>query len=306
MEHGNRSNSSLMHFYAARGVVGGGGVSDAEFSVSVPVPFDSYHVLPSCDGLVCFYGSHGGGIHVCNPATMMLVTLPANGQSGFQSLTCGFGFDKLINKHKVIKFSKPFRINDDVGVSGSQMLEVFTIGDTYSWQTVRFQRRFRYLYQQPPVFADGFFYWITSDDSSSGFSVAFFDVQLEMFGLISPPENMVGKNWRMLHLVELGGKLSLVDLDFGEEEKKMMDLWIFDGSWVKEVTIIHPSEPIDVIRPVAVLAGGEILMHGYVKGMGDFSLYDPKLATFKKLGMGKIPSQYCHASPYVQSLAMVS
>ncbi|XVE56078.1 hypothetical protein DITRI_Ditri03aG0208200 [Diplodiscus trichospermus] len=69
MEH--RKLNSIIHFLTIR-------ADDDELGVveySAPLSFDSYRVLPSCKGLVCFYGLHGG-VHVCNPSTKDVARLP--------------------------------------------------------------------------------------------------------------------------------------------------------------------------------------------------------------------------------------
>ncbi|GLU04473.1 hypothetical protein SLE2022_216170 [Rubroshorea leprosula] len=308
LEHQNL-HTSIIRFFSIRVI---NEVSDTEISASFPVPFDSYHVLPSCNGLVCFYGSQGG-IHVCNPASRKMVTLSDRSDyADAQSWTCGLGFDKITGKYKVVKFLKPCGVDDDV--SDSLRLEVFTMDEDNSWRTVRFQPPFRFPHRQPPVFAGGFFYWISDPVvDSSGFSIISFDVGHEIFGVIKPPESLWRKNWYLFSLVELGGKLCLVDLDFDVAEKKRMDIWIFKGNvdcdgthdlWLRE-TIIHPSESIDCTLPVAVV-GGEILLHGYVKGLGELNIYDPKLGRFRELEIGKVSWQYFHASSYVGSMVPVS
>lgn len=71
----------------------------ADFEYSVQVCLDSYCVLPSCNGLVCFFGLQGG-IHICNPATKNTVKLPGNRAKGSRLLSCGFGFDRKGKKRK--------------------------------------------------------------------------------------------------------------------------------------------------------------------------------------------------------------
>ncbi|GAV76937.1 FBA_3 domain-containing protein [Cephalotus follicularis] len=265
-----------------------------------PVSLDSYHVLPSCNGLVCFYGSHSG-IHVCNPSTRNLMTLLDGDSTRFRLLSCGFGFDQRSRTYKVIKITQPLSVDNDFKI------EVLTMSPGGWWRTVRYKPHFRFLNRQAPVFASGYFYWITSDatNGNSGSTIVKFDVENEVFGIIYPPESISLKNWHMFNLVELGGELCLVDLDFELENKRRMDIWFLKGSvkdhqWVQE-TIVHQSEPLDATRPVA-FHGGEILVYGFIKGLDYLNWYNLQTRLFRPLKTIGIPSPYSHVSAHVESL----
>ncbi|XVF63818.1 hypothetical protein PTKIN_Ptkin09bG0117100 [Pterospermum kingtungense] len=270
MEH--RNLNSIIHFVTVRDYD-----ELAVVEYSTPVSFDSYNVLPSCNGLVCFYGLHGG-VHVCNPSTKEKVRLPdINDAEGFRSLSCGFGFDEMSGEYKVLKFLEPLEADhfvDDLRV------EIFTMGNN-SWKTI-------------------------------SFSVVSFDVGSEIFEAISPPESVSGKNWYNMYLVELRGELCLVDFDYeilDEEDRKRMDIWMFfkgntvekQHKWRLQATIVHPSEPIDTTRPVA-FNGEEILLHGFIEGLGHLNCYNLQTGCFRPLKTKGIPSQCCHASHHVESL----
>ena len=62
MEH--RNLNSIIHFLTVRPDID----ELAVVEYSAAVSFDSYQVLPSCNGLVCFFGLHGD-VCVCNPST---------------------------------------------------------------------------------------------------------------------------------------------------------------------------------------------------------------------------------------------
>lgn len=283
----------------------------AVLDYSVQVCLDSYCVLPSRNGLVCFYGAHGG-IHICNPATKNLVRLPGNGAKGSRLLSCGFGFDRQARTSKVIMISEPSRSADDPN------FEIFTMG-TNSWRTVKYHRRFRFLNRQPPVFASGFFYWITANNGSSGFSIASFDIGSEIFEVIHPPESVSRKDWHMLCLGELGGDLCLMDMDFELEGRRRMDLWLLKvvsgescghekkQRWIQE-SIVHPSEPLDTTRPVAFNHGrSEILLHGFLKGSDSLmNWYNLGTRRFRELDMKEISSPYFHVSTHVESFVTLN
>ncbi|XVE94676.1 hypothetical protein REPUB_Repub02eG0029400 [Reevesia pubescens] len=278
----------------------------AVLEYSAPVSSDSFQVLPSCNGLVCFYGRHGG-VHVCNPSTKDIFRLPDIDAEGFR-LSCGFGFDETRGKYKVIQFLEPLEANifaDDI------RLDIFTMGDD-SWRKIC-HPCFGCQHHEPPVFAGGFFYWITDNSPPGGnpssFSIVSFDVGNEIFEAISPPESVSEKTWSNCYLVELSGELCLGDLYF--EDRKRMDIWILKGiidkkeNWVKESTIVHQSEPIDATRLVAFNNGKEILLHGFIRGLGNLNCYNLETGCFRELKIKDIPLQYYDVSHHVESLFQV-
>ncbi|KAJ0024988.1 hypothetical protein Pint_08993 [Pistacia integerrima] len=278
----------------------------AVLDYSVQVCLDSYCILPSCNGLVCFYGVRGG-IHICNPATKNMVKLPGNGAKGSRLLSCGFGFDRQACTSKVIMISEPSSSADDPNI------EIFTMG-TRSWRTVKYHERFRFLNRQPPVFASGFFYWIIANNDSSGFLIASFDIGSETFEVIHPPESVSRKDWHMLCLGELGGDLCLMDIDFELEGRRRMDLWLLKEvsgkssghekkqRWIQD-SIVHPSEPLDATRPVALNhERSEILLHGFLKGSDSLmNWYNLETRSFREQDMKEISSPYFHVSTHVES-----
>ncbi|XVE94674.1 hypothetical protein REPUB_Repub02eG0029200 [Reevesia pubescens] len=308
-EHPDLNN--IIHFLTVRADMD----ELAVVEYSPPVSLDSYQVLPSCNGLVCFYGLHGG-VYVCNPSTKDIFRLPDFEAEGFRSLIsiCGFGFDETSGKYKVIKFLEPnleaviFDVDD-------LSFEIFTMGNN-SWRKISYHPCFGFQHDEPPVFLGGFFYWITDDSppegNTSSFSIVSFDVGNEIFEAISPPENLSEKNWIHFFLLELRGELCLVDLDYElDEDRNKMDIWIFKGiidkkeHWVKE-TIVHQSESIAITRPVA-FKGKEILLHGFIKDSDHFNWYNLETGCFRQLKIKGIPSHYhiCKASHHVESLFQV-
>ncbi|XVE69847.1 hypothetical protein DITRI_Ditri10aG0024500 [Diplodiscus trichospermus] len=303
IEH-HRNLNSVIHFLTVRNVDDGFAVVE----YSAPVSFDFYQVLPSCNGLVCFYGLHGG-LHVCNPGSKDIVRLPDIDAEGFRSLSCGFGFDEMSGKFKVINFLEPQESDlfmDNNLKSSKFRIEIFTMGNN-SWRTIKCHPCFSFLHHEPPVFAGGFFYWITADSNPAGpprFSIVSFDIGNENFEAISPPEAVSEKNWYNLYLVELRGELCLVDLDYElDQDRKKMDIWMFKGNnnWV-QATIVHQSEAIDTTRPVA-FNGEEILLHGFIRGKGHyFNIYNLQTGCFREVRIQGIPSGFFQASHHVESL----
>ncbi|KAK8596725.1 hypothetical protein V6N13_001328 [Hibiscus sabdariffa] len=276
MEH--RNLHSTIHFLTVRN-------QHAVLEYSPPVSFDSYQLLPSCNGLVCFHGLHGG-VYVCNPCTKDMVKLPDFDAQGCRFLSCGFGFDDTIGKHKVIKILEPLSVG------------IFSMGNG-SWRKIRQHPCFGFLHHQPPVFSGGFFYWF----SSTSFSIVSFDIRNEIFEAITPPKSVSDKDWCQLYLVELGGELCLVDLGYElDQARKGMEIWMLKKEhWVKLGSIVHQSETIDTTRPVG-LKGSEILLHGFIKGVGNLSFYNLQTGGFRPLEIRGIPSQCFHVSHHVESL----
>ncbi|GMI96811.1 hypothetical protein like AT3G06240 [Hibiscus trionum] len=278
MEH--RNLHSTIHFFTVRN-------EHAVVEYSPPVSLDSYKVLPSCNGLVCFYGLHGG-VYVCNTSTKDMVKLPDIDAQGFRFLSCGFGFDESSGKHKVIKILDP----PSLGIG------IFSMGNG-SWRKIRYHiPSFDFLHHQPPVFAGGFFYWF-----STTFSIVSLDIGNETFEAIAPPKSVSDKDQCKLYLVELRGELCLVDFDFElDQVSKRMDIWVLKKElWVKLGTVLHPSEPIHTTRPVGFKCN-EILLHGFIKGVGHLSCYNLETGGFRPLEIQGIPSQYYHLTHHVESL----
>ncbi|TXG52194.1 hypothetical protein EZV62_021363 [Acer yangbiense] len=291
--HDHDHNLTTVHFYTIKDHHDH---PSAFLEFSAQVTYDSYHFLPPCNGLLCFYSARAG-IYVCNPSIGYIVRIPDSIASGFRLLSCGFGFDQHTRSYKIIRILEKVAADHDDGLR----IEVLTMGVNSRMKMI--YGGFRFPNRQPPVYANGFFYWI--NNNSSGFFIQSFDIGSERFGIIQVPENVSGKDWRLFSLEELGGdQLCLVDLDFEMEGKKRMDLWMFKGvSWVQE-TILHPSEPLDATRPVA-FHSGEILLHGFIRGL-DPCLNWYHLQTRRFRGAynytGQILSPYFHVRPYVHSL----
>ncbi|KAK8506588.1 hypothetical protein V6N13_103407 [Hibiscus sabdariffa] len=293
IEH--RNLDTVIHFLTVREI---DELAVVEYSAAIS--FGSYHVLPSSYGLVCFFGLHGD-VYVCNPTIKQIARLPDIDAEGFLSLSCGFGFDEISGKHKVIKFLEPVGASvDDLGIG------IISMGDN-RWRSIRYHPRFRFPNHEPPVFSGGFFYWITWEVNPGGqpcsSSIASFDIEKETLEAISPPESVAEKNGYNLYLAELGGELCLVDV-----ERKRMDIWIFKGNhaeseenWVRGASIVHESETVDAARPVA-FNGVEILLHGFIRGLGQLNCYNVQTGCFRELEIKGIASQFFHVNHYAESL----
>ncbi|MBA0756131.1 hypothetical protein Gogos_021650 [Gossypium gossypioides] len=284
IEHQNLNNTTKIHFFT---------IKDNEHAMieySMPVSFDTYHILPSCNGLICFYGLHGS-VHVCNPTTKTIVNLPNIDDDLQKFQSCGFGFDGINDTYKVIKFFDPHKI------------EIFTMVNG-SWNKIRYTCSpcFGFQHHQPPVFANGFFYWFSISSS-----IVSFDIGKETFETISLPQSALNKDKYKLYLVELKGELCMVDMDF--EDKKRVDIWIFKSNgehWVKLGTIVHRSEPIDTTRPVGIKANKkEILLHGFIRGLGHLSCYNMETGGFRPINIKGFTSHDFHVSQHVETLFQV-
>ncbi|KAF5728002.1 hypothetical protein HS088_TW21G00144 [Tripterygium wilfordii] len=274
----------------------------ANFEYSAPSIDDSYHVMPSCNGLVCFYGINFGGINVCNPITKNLIKLPSSDSMLECLLSCGFGFSEVNHEFKVIKMSR--RKQTVIGNDDDLKFEIHTLG-SQSWRNVQSKPSATLQNRKPPVFANGFFYWLTANSSVPGcFSIVSFDIDKEVFGVVDPPGDLLRKKWFVSCLEVLGGNLCFVDLDF--ESKRRMDIWVFRGNdlgWSQE-SIVHESEPLDLARPVAI-NGREVLLLGFQGLKYCLSWYNLKSRSFRPLEIkGTPPPTFFIASSHVESLGV--
>ncbi|KAK3231652.1 hypothetical protein Dsin_003533 [Dipteronia sinensis] len=243
--HDHDHNHTTVHFYTIKDHHD----PSAFLEFSAQVTYDSYHFLPPCNGLLCFYSARAG-IYVCNPSIKYIVRIPDSIAIRCRLLSCGLGFDQYTRSYKIIRILENVAADHDDGLK----IEVLTMGINSRTKKM-INGGFRFPNRQPPVYAICFFYWINNNSgcnsNSSGFFIQSFDIGSEKFGIIQFPEKVSGKDWRLFSLEELGGELCLVDLDFEMEGKKRMDLWVFKrSSWFQE-TILHPPEPLDATRPVA-------------------------------------------------------
>ncbi|KAK8522997.1 hypothetical protein V6N13_076212 [Hibiscus sabdariffa] len=90
-----------------------------------------------------------------------------------------------------------------------------------------------------------------------------------------------------------------------------MDIWIFKGNnveieenWVRGASIVHESKTIDAARPVD-FNSVEILLHGFIRGLGQLNCYNMQTGFFRELEIKGIASQFFHVNHYAESLFLV-
>ncbi|XP_010264513.1 PREDICTED: F-box/kelch-repeat protein At3g23880-like [Nelumbo nucifera] len=294
---------STIHFFSLRLSEAGDGVAVPIYSTTVSL--GRYHVLPSCNGLICFYSIDR--IYICNPNIRQMVTITRSdvdyaASSLSMNMCCGFGFDCSTNQYKIIKLME----SSSEPRLGAQ---VFSLG-TGEWRKISGSPTCKLLRLDYPVSVNGFFYWITAASTFSELLVSF-DIGNEKFEVVPHPECLSTKKRHLLSVVELGGHLCLVDLDFESEGNRRMDIWMMldewgegeDRIWVQE-SIVHSSEALDAVRPVAIV-DGQILLHGFIKGLGNLIWYDLHSQSFKDADVEGIPSSHFFISPHVESLVSV-
>ncbi|KAF8396700.1 hypothetical protein HHK36_018327 [Tetracentron sinense] len=241
------------------------------------IPLDSFEMLLSCNGIVCFYGVIY--IHVCNPSTREFRTLPPatprirlfQDRSINYLEQVGLGQDQVTKEYKVVRLFKREEYN------GSRNLfmegEVFTLGKERPglWRGIGatpFQSAV-----VPPCFANGALHWLTHENFPTEKSkVISFDLHDEKFRLLPHPSccSNPSKTWASRFLLILRGCLCLGD----RIADSQLDIWTLrdyhspNSMWVKEYEINLETNKIDgygpymypPIYPIAVHMNGNFCL----------------------------------------------
>ncbi|KAL5565842.1 hypothetical protein UlMin_029006 [Ulmus minor] len=215
-------------------------------------PFSFKYVFHenSCNGLLCFLGCLDEKkkiVFLCNPFRKEVLALPPSRRSpqGFRKY--GLGFDNRTRTYKVVCVFKD-EYNNNFGA------EVYTLGSN-SWREISLVTPFPEICLKA-IFVGGFIYWVSFRDNNYLIS---FDVGKEELSLVSCPE------FRLFHLVDLGGVLGIVDCS----SNACIEIWMMKDSekrknWVKEYRIdISSPSGFDCNIMVEILGlwkNGEVLL----------------------------------------------
>ncbi|KAL6122958.1 hypothetical protein ACLB2K_075482 [Fragaria x ananassa] len=230
-------------------------------------------------GVVCHYSDDDEPVHIFNPCTREVLTIPMQRSSNRVSL----GFSSLTNEYKVLRGRKsPFK---------SYKLEILSLGGGGgTWRDLP-EIDYQELGLVPNLLdfskyylcIHGALHWIQPATNNRPTLLAF-DVGQEIFRVIPFPLNE-NRSWG-LRLIQVNGCLAVFDVDV-QEYSTEMDFWILkdyqNQVWFKD-SIIFPERRNDLglPRPVGSIHTGELLLTACKKGHGFVHLYDMKLKTYNK------------------------
>lgn len=260
-------------------------------------------VLPSCNGLICFYGC--GSIYLCNPGTREIISLPPT-TARAKNFSCGFGFDPLAKQYKVVKLINPtlrYPVKRRPIIDVSHC-EVLTIGDE-SWRNIG-NPPFRLF--GDPVFVQGFLHWKVSHIHNTDKLIVSFDIGAETFGVIPHPECLSLQKRYTIYLLVLGGYLCILDRYF-EDRNCIIELWILEDysarTWVKERIVLPSEEKFTAAEPVAMI-NGEILLHTWLDTREKRLIsYNLESKSFRKVDIEGQSSLDFTVSSHVESLTPI-
>ncbi|XP_058111357.1 putative F-box/kelch-repeat protein At1g12870 [Magnolia sinica] len=178
-------------------------------------------------------------IHVCNPATRELITLPQASQQFSFHLNpiqhVGLGYDDVAKQYKIVRFFNP---NPDTSLYHMEC-EIFTLGLSDSWRRVC---SIPYpLATYPPAFVNGALYWKIETYFLMDIPtlIISFNLRDEKISVIPLPMccSDPNKNQCCMRVVQLGGCLGLTD----SSTKPLMDIWMLQDYtkhiWIKTYSI---------------------------------------------------------------------
>ncbi|XP_042506456.1 uncharacterized protein LOC122082758 [Macadamia integrifolia] len=220
-------------------------------------------MLPTRFHLVCFISKNQ--LHVCNPSTHELITLPplVVNYSDIVEFhgSFGFGYVESTNEYKIVHLIPPFlekryRYGANLPMQCTQCA-VFTLGMTedspssyaspWAWKIIG-NSPYNVEHLQCPAFVDGVLHWLIDRKHHPELmtdieqTILAFNLESEEFGLVPRPRGCSDLAGIDLQLVELSGLLCLSCVDEGDHK---MDIWMLKNyctetrtfTWVKEHSI---------------------------------------------------------------------
>ncbi|KAL2492818.1 putative F-box protein [Abeliophyllum distichum] len=275
-------------------------LSDRTLHHQASVLLTEYSITQTINGLVCLYVNTDNIIFLCNIFTHEILKLPSP-RFDTRRAKYYFGYDLNNDLYKLLKISSE-RVHD------IYPCEILTLGIDSSWRII------------PPatldlktqsICIDGVLYW--GRNGHPKYMVVSFDLMKERF-LVKPiPDYMTETNqWNRFHVIELGGRLALVQVEACLFNDGKLILWEFDDDQVGEMEMWtkHIVElPTELCEqgcrfPVGSLPMGELLLADYrIKSPMTVYSYDRAKGKFEKFLMAKFPSSLalvCKEVPRLQ------
>ncbi|XP_058111356.1 F-box only protein 8-like [Magnolia sinica] len=271
------------------------------------VPKNWFSLSYCCHGL--FLLSEYYKIHVCNPATRELITLPQASQHISFYVNpiqhAGLGYDDVAKQYKIVRFFNP---SSDTSLYHMEC-EIFTLGRSDSWRRVC---SIPYsLAAYPPAFVNGALYWKIETYSLMDIYtlIISFNLRDEKISVIPHPTSCSdpNKNQCCMRVVQLGGCLGLTDSSI----KPLMDIWMLQDYtkhiWIKTYSI-NLETMYGYVNEVCIVYALAIHSNGYVSiymneesaGISQFSFYDPRTNTI--INVEGCQSLFFLSAAYAESL----
>ncbi|GMI66269.1 F-Box Protein92 [Hibiscus trionum] len=266
-------------------------------------PLPTFHLVSSCNGLLCFRGTHRsfGLICVYNPFTRDYIELPkliAEHPSHHVGVL-GFGFDASTEKYKVVEVLYK-GITRRSSSSIESAVHILSVGSP-TWRNLG-SFPFHFMWQKSQILVHGKLHWISYPDKNNATNLIMsFDLANEQFLEVPLPDCMISWDRQFHELVVLRGCLSAVSFEDDNEE---LEIWVMKEygvreSWVKEFSIgayvsrlLQPNDeheslnssmyysPKICMRVLSLLTSGGILLEYRSKAV---VVYDPHCKKFQDL-----------------------
>ncbi|KAE8695268.1 F-box and associated interaction domains-containing protein, putative isoform 1 [Hibiscus syriacus] len=271
-------------------------------------PLPTFHLLSSCNGLLCLRGTHGsfGLICIYNPFTRDYIELPKQiaKHPSHHVGVLGFGLDSTTKKYKVVEvlYKGITRRAPLIAASSSSIesvVHILSVGSP-SWRNLG-SFPFHFMWQNSQVLVNGKLHWISYPDKNIATNrIMSFDLANEQFQKVPGPD-CISSDRQFHEIVVLRGCLSAVS--FNDDDREL-EIWVMKEydvreSWVKEFSIgayvpriLQPNDvreslnssmyysPKKCMRVLCLLRSGGILLEYKSKAV---VVYDPHCMTFQDL-----------------------
>ncbi|CAH1426647.1 unnamed protein product [Lactuca virosa] len=187
----------------------------------------SFHIVGSCNGIVCIFDIHKNIISLWNPSVRRNVTLqgPSN---CLNWVTAGFGFDTITNDYKIVRICRP-KSGECVRSSHVYTMKIGT------WCAIASPTPLFRDVLSKACFVNGVLHWMVEcyvfelDDVDRRYILTF-DLNTHVFGMIALPE----PSCKIQGLSAIQGYLAVIST-------KHDNAWILvwrDASW----SVFHKSK----------------------------------------------------------------
>ncbi|CAA3029061.1 F-box At5g65850-like isoform X1 [Olea europaea subsp. europaea] len=245
------------------------------------------NITQTINGLICLYINSDDLIFLCNISTHEIMMLPSPAYNTRHDKYY-FGYDPIKDLYKLLKIHSE-KDGDDYPC------EILALGIDSSWRIA------------PPATLDlksqsicinGVLYW--GRDGHPNYTVVAFDLMKEEFRVNPIPRYMTETNkWNRLNVMELGGRLTLVQVEACLFDDGKLILWELDDDQVGELEFWteHLVElPTELSEegcrfPVGSLPTGELLLADYrLNSPMTVYSYDRAKGKFEKFLTAEFPS----------------